>query len=105
MHEGVSETNIARKQYHVLQQADRLQARVGIRGEHEDARSPFAEVTIWIGGRDVRLSELNQRCQIIDAARAHVEVFNGQAKGLLDLISSSVAFMALEISFRASSMR
>ena len=50
MHEGVSETNIARKQYHVLQQADRLQARVGIRGEHEDARSPFAEVTIWIGG-------------------------------------------------------
>ena len=32
------------------EQGDQLQARIGIRGEHDDQSSPFAEVTIWIGG-------------------------------------------------------
>ena len=48
------------------EQGDWLQARVGIRGEHDDEASPFAEVTIWIPKRDVPLSELNQHA--IDAA-------------------------------------
>ena len=42
------------------EQGDWLQARVGIRGEHDNEASPFAEVTIWIPRRDVPLSELNQ---------------------------------------------
>ena len=41
-------------------------SRVGIRKEHEDESSPFAEVTISIQRRDVPLSELNQTA--IDAA-------------------------------------
>ena len=42
------------------EQGDQLQARVGIRGEHDDENSPFAEVTIWIPRLDLPLSELNQ---------------------------------------------
>ena len=42
------------------EQGDRLQARVGIRGEHDNEASPFAEITIWSPRRGVPLSELNK---------------------------------------------